>query len=438
MAGEADSRSPGAEPPGDGAGDVRPEAEALESAQPVEAPAGAENGWKGTSRPVVTPHQVTDRVTIWVARAVFFLVSVGLGLHGAHVLSLLSPDNPVPGFYGVVAACLIALLLIAVEALFARSPIRTIAAVTFGLLMGLVFSLIFQPVVSVITESVVPEELAESDLRALRAFLNLMTTSIFCYFGVTLLVETRGDFKFIIPFVEFRKEIKSRMPLVLDTSAFIDGRLQGLLTTDVFDQRLEVPRFVLDELQRVADSEDRSLRERGRRGLDILHRIERQFDLRVVDFPLLDGEEVDVGLLRLTGLQEGKLVTTDHNLEKRARVQGVKVINVNDIAAALKPSFVPGESLRLRIQRRGEEAGQGVGFLADGTMVVVEGAADNTGREVSVEVTSSLQTNAGKMVFGRLRKADKDGSRREGGRGRGRGQRQGPKPSERDSLGDAS
>ncbi len=364
-----------------------------------------------------TPHSVTDRLTIYVARAVFFLVAVGLGVNAVGVLRGL--DVTIGVYTGVLVASVLAILLIVIEALFARSPIRTIAAVTFGLLMGLVVSLVFQPVIALIVEAVVPPsvgepELTDSQLGALRAFLNLMTTSIFCFFGVALLVGTKDEFKFIVPFVEFRKEIKSHIPLVLDTSVFIDGRMRPLLEAGVFDQRLEVPRFVLDELQRVADSADRSLRERGRRGLDILHEIERRYHVDIVDFPLGTDEEVDAALLRLTVVHEGKLVTTDHNLCKRARVQGAPAININDVAAALKPAYVPGESLRVRLQREGEDPGQAVGFLEDGTMVVVEGARDNLGREVSVEVTSSLQTNAGKMLFGRLARAGK-------GRRRGKG-----------------
>ena len=168
-----------------------------------------------------------------------------------------------------------------------------------------------------------------------------------------------------------------------------------------------MPRFVLDELQHIADSSDRSLRERGRRGLDILNEVEKHYLIEIIDFPLEPGEEVDFGLLRLASTHEGKLVTTDHNLTKRARVQGVSVVNLNDLATAMKPAFVPGQALRVRLQRPGDDPGQAVGFLNDGTMVVVEEAVENVGHEVSIEVTSALQTSAGKMIFGKLAKAEK-------------------------------
>ena len=357
------------------------------------------------------PHSVSDRITLWIARAVFFLVAVGLGIHGARAFSTLIPDAEISSQQGILVACVVAILLIVMEALFARSPVRTIAGITVGLLMGLILSAVFQPLVVIITKAVAAPGLEDGSLGTLIAFLNLMTTSIFCFFGVTLIISTRDEFKFIIPFVEFRKEVKSHIPLILDTSVFIDGRLHGLLTAGVFEQRLLVPRFVLDELQRVADSSDRSLRERGRRGLDMLREVEQHFWLHVVDFPLDLDEEVDSGLLRLSLVHEGRLVTTDHNLTKRARVQNVSVINVNDIATAMKPAFVPGDSLRVRLQRAGDDPGQAVGFLQDGTMVVVEDARENVGQEVTVAVRSALQTNAGKMVFGKLAKAGTGGSR---------------------------
>jgi len=350
----------------------------------------------------VLPYSVADRITLWIARAVFFLIAVGLGIHGARAFSTLIPDYEISPYTGITVACAGAIALIVLELLFARSPVRTIAGVTVGLLLGLILSAVFQPVVVVIAKAVVSPSLKPQSFDTLIAFLNLMTTSIFCYFGVTLVVSTRDEFKFIIPYVEFRKEIRSHVPLVLDTSVFIDGRILGLLAAGLFPQRLQIPRFVLDELQRVADSADRSLRERGRRGLEMLREVEKRYWLRVVDFPLERGEEVDAGLLRLSVLHDGRLVTTDHNLTKRAQVQGVPVININDIAAAMKPAFVPGEVMRVRLQRPGDDPGQAVGFLLDGTMVVVDHARESIGQEVTVEVRSALQTNAGKMVFGTL------------------------------------
>src|SRR5690606_7140101 len=218
-------------------------------------------------------------------------------------------------FWGVVLGGAIGLALIAVEAVFARSPIRTIAAITFGLLMGLILGALFQYVLRLVVQAVTPE-LAQVDREAREAFLsylNLITTSIFCYFGVTLLLSTKDEFKFVIPYVEFRKDVRSRMPLILDTSVFVDGRIQSLLATSFLDQRIIVPRFVRDELQKLADSSDRSVRERGRRGMEILHELEKSHPVDLLDAELEGEEGVDLALLRLARLQDGKIVTTDHN-----------------------------------------------------------------------------------------------------------------------------
>ena len=358
-----------------------------------------------------TPRSVADRLTIYVVRAFFVLAAAGLGVQGARAFSLPGPMAELSVITGVLVSCSVAVLLIVLEALFARSPIRTISAICFGLLMGLVLSIVFQPFVRLIVEAIAPDLEGRHEERFL-SYLNLVTTCIFCYFGVTLLLATKDDFKFLIPFVEFRKQLKSRTPLVLDTSVFIDGRFQALVATGLIDQRLEVPRFVLEELQQVADSSDRSLRERGRRGMDILQDIDQHLGVEMVDFPLERDEPVDAGLLRMAVVHEGKLVTTDHNLTKRARLQDVPVLNVNELATALKPVLVPGEVLRVQLLRAGEEPGQAVGFLRDGTMVVVEDALDKVGQEISLEVTSAIQTSAGRMVFGKLRAPKKSRSRR--------------------------
>lgn len=346
-----------------------------------------------------TPLAVVDRITIWTVRGFFFLIAAGLGLQG--VLAYFPYTSPA---WGIIVGGGIGLGLIAIEAIFARSPIRTIAAITFGLLMGLVLAALFQQVLRLIVQAVAPD-LSQVDQRARDAFLsylNLITTSIFCYFGITLLLSTKDEFKFVIPYVEFRKDVKSRMSLILDTSAFVDGRIQPIIATSALDQRLVVPKFVIDELHKLADSADRSLRERGRRGMAILHELEKNHPVDFADRPLEDGEEVDVGLLRLASLHDGKIVTTDHNLTQRARLQGIRVLNINDLATALRPSFVPGDSLRVSLLREGDDPGQAVGFLRDGTMVVVENSRERIGQEVDVVVSNAIQTSTGRMVFGRL------------------------------------
>jgi uncharacterized protein YacL len=346
-----------------------------------------------------------DRLALFAVRALFFFVAAGLGLYAVRVLGELTLRQDLDPIVGVIAACITATVLILLESTFSYGRIRTISAITFGLIIGLILSLVFQPVVEFIVTAVASHEIRASvKFDAFLSFLRILTTAIFSYFGVTILLQTKDDFKFIIPYVEFRKEVKGNRPLIFDTSTFIDGRIESIIAASLFDQRLLVPKFVLGELQKVADSADRSLRERGRRGLDILNRIGRAYHVETVDHPLRPHEEVDDALLGLAAEFGGKLVTTDYNLQKNARLQGIAVLNVNDLATALKPEFVPGETMNVRLLREGDDKGQAVGFLKDGTMVVVENARQRIGQEVAIEVTSSIQTSAGKMLFGKLRR----------------------------------
>jgi uncharacterized protein YacL len=176
-----------------------------------------------------------------------------------------------------------------------------------------------------------------------------------------------------------------------------------LVATGVFDNQLIMPRFALSELQAIADSSDKLRRTRGRRGLDVLNRLraDENVDLQIFDreLPELAGQTVDLKLVLLAKHLEGKVVTGDYNLNKVAKVQGVPVINLNEISNSLRPVFLPDESFRLRIIKPGEGPEQGIGYLDDGTMVVVEGGRHKIGQEIDVRVTSTLQTNAGKMIF---------------------------------------
>ena len=221
-----------------------------------------------------------------------------------------------------------------------------------------------------------------------------------CYLCVSTLLQTKDDFRFIIPYMEFSKEVKGARPLVLDTSVVIDGRIADVAETQVIDQPLVVPRFVLQELQGIADSSDKLRRNRGRRGLDILNRLQKSPGIEVkihdAEIPELAGiREVDQRLVVLAKHLGGKVVTNDYNLNKIARLQGVDVINLNDLANAMKPIVLPGEGLTVKLLKRGEEPGQGVGYLDDGTMVVTEQGAYHLGETVRLTVTSVLQTSAG-------------------------------------------
>jgi uncharacterized protein YacL len=230
---------------------------------------------------------------------------------------------------------------------------------------------------------------------------------LMCYICVSTLLQTKDEFRFIIPYVEFSKEVKGARPLVLDTSVVIDGRIADVAETRVIDQPMVVPRFVLQELQSIADSSDKLRRNRGRRGLDILNRLQKSpgIEVRIHDVEIAElagVREVDQRLVILAKHLGGRVVTNDYNLNKIARLQGVEVINLNDLANAMKPVVLPGENLTVKLIKKGEEQGQGVGYLDDGTMVVAEQGIYHLGETVRLTVTSVLQTSAGRMIFGRM------------------------------------
>jgi uncharacterized protein YacL len=236
--------------------------------------------------------------------------------------------------------------------------------------------------------------------------VQLALATVVCYSCISVLLQTKDDFRFIIPYVEFAKETKGLKPYVLDTSVVIDGRIADIMETRVIDNQLVMPQFVIAELQAIADSNDKLRRNRGRRGLDILNRLrgDPKVDLMIYDreLPEFAGKPVDQKLVLLAKHMQGKVVTNDYNLNKVAKLHNVGVINLNDIANSLKPVFLPGELVSVRIVKYGEEPGQGVGYLEDGTMVVIEGGRDHVGTNVAALVTSVLQTSAGRMVFGRF------------------------------------
>ena len=334
-----------------------------------------------------------------ILRIVFLAVATGVGLWiispESQTLSKLfqDPIKEYPGavFVGVI---LFALAAIGIDVAVRRKRLDTISAVYFGLIVGL-----FLAFVARLAMTPLPIE------PRFRDAVQLVLATVLCYLCISLLLQTKNDFRFIIPYVEFSKEVKGLKPCILDTSVVIDGRIADVVETGALDGQLIMPRFVLNELQAVADSSDRTRRSRGRRGLDILNRLraDKDIDLQIFerDLPELENQPVDMKLVLLAKHLDGKVITNDYNLNKVARLHGVGVINLNDLANALKPVFLPGERLEVRIVKPGEEPGQGVGYLDDGTMVVVEGGREHIHSTVKVAVTSVLQTSAGRMIFGK-------------------------------------
>jgi len=329
-----------------------------------------------------------------VLRVVLLLVAAGVGVQLINSGAVYSENVATPwlAFGGIM---LLAVGVIAADTFVKKKRLDTISAVYWGLLVGLFLTYVLRLALSPMLSSKAPTT----------PYFELTLGMILCYTCISLLLQTKDDFRFIIPYVEFVKEVKGLKPYVLDTSVVIDGRIADVVETQALDNQLIMPRFVIAELQGIADSSDKLRRGRGRRGLDILNRLSNNTD---VDFKIYDrdlpefaGQPVDMKLVLLAKYLQGKIVTNDYNLNKVAKLHGVGVINLNDLANALKPIVLPGENLEVRIVKYGEEAGQGVGYLDDGTMIVVEGGREHINKSVRIAVTSVLQTSAGRMIFGR-------------------------------------
>jgi uncharacterized protein YacL len=331
-----------------------------------------------------------------ILRAIFIAVSVGIA-----VLIIASPlmrDAPAWVPWAVLLGMLaLPLTAIAIDSSLRRKDVTVITAIYFGLLVGVFLAYIATLALAPI--------LPTTPDHPVTTWLPLILGMLLCYVSTSLLLQTRDDFRFLIPYVEFARDVKGLRPNILDASAIIDGRVADLAETGLFQSRFVVPSFVVDELQAAAESSDRQRRLRGRRGLDVLAKLRenKAIDIEVlapVDETDADSSEEQrvVAMARRLG---GRLITNDPNFVKIAGVRSVHAVNINDVAVSLKPSFVPGDLLEVRLVKPGEGTGQGVGYLDDGTMVVVEGGREQIGRLVHASVTSTLQTSAGRLVFAR-------------------------------------
>jgi uncharacterized protein YacL len=305
-------------------------------------------------------------------------------------------------FWSMLSAIGVAMVLIGIDMFLPRKSLAALSGAFLGLVVGMVAAWGLGLVLDSLVKSVAPE-VAGSNVIAV---IKLMVGTVCCYLTISFVLQTKDDIRFVIPYVEFAKQTRGNRPLVLDTSVIIDGRIADICDTRIIDSPLIIPRFVLQELQSIADSSDKLKRNRGRRGLDMLNKLQTndKVEIKISEtrLPSIDETaDVDHKLVELAKKIDGRIVTNDYNLNKIAQLRGVDVINVNDMANALKPVVLPGETIRVKIIKPGEEPGQGVGYLEDGTMIVAENSRDKINEEVTLSVTSVLQTSAGRMIFGR-------------------------------------
>jgi len=339
---------------------------------------------------------------LWSVRAFYIVIIVAVLLVNL-TLPEISVESGRADFYAILWGALgLAVAAFVIDFLTPKKSLAALAGVFFALLVGIVISWALAQVFDMIVD-IYHIGLTQTAVSALKWMMGISI----CFLIINIVVRTKDDVRFVIPYVEFAKQTKGTRPLVLDTSAIIDGRIADLYKSKLFDSPLIVPRFVLNEIQLISDSADKLKRNRGRRGLDILKEMQtnNDIDITIDDTPIPDEDGlkgVDQKLIVFSKKFGARLVTTDYNLSKVAAVRDVDVLNINDLANSLKTIALPGETMKVRVIKPGEEPQQGIGYLDDGTMVVVEEARNKIGKDIIIAVTSSLQTSAGKMIFGKF------------------------------------
>ncbi|HVF56649.1 MAG TPA: TRAM domain-containing protein [Pyrinomonadaceae bacterium] len=333
------------------------------------------------------------RTNTALIRIVFTGILVGAG----YVL------HPIPAYFGLsgnalsaIVAALIAFTIILFEIRIQRASLKTLIGAAIGSILGIIGGVLIGFLISY--------QEAGAVSPSTKVFLTLALTFIMAYVGL-MVGAVKGDYLELSALGGIFSDKASRRDMkILDTSVIIDGRIADVAETGFLSGTIIIPQFILRELQQVADSPDSNKRQRGRRGLDMLNRLQGNgaLDIQVIDTDFPAVKEVDLKLLELSKQLEAVVVTNDFNLNKVAQLHGIQVLNINELANSLKPVVLPGEAMRVFILKEGKEYNQGVAYLDDGTMVVVDNARRMIGKNADIAVTSVLQTTAGKMIFGRL------------------------------------
>ncbi len=329
-------------------------------------------------------------MSLWVVRIAFLIVCT----LGGFAVSQVRPEWLEAGRFWTLIGLGLGSILIALDEMLKGFSLRAFSAATFGLLLGFAVGWMFDNSGLFIG--------MDKDDEVTRGLIRLGIFISFGYIGMIMAMRSnKEDFSLIIPYVRFSRENKPENILLLDTSVIIDGRIADLIEARFLEGIVVVPSFILKELQLIADSADPLRRARGRRGLDMLARLQRNKanEVKIHDAEVPEETETDAKLIRLAKSLHACLYTNDHNLGKVAELQSVKHVNLNELAAALKPVILPGEVFTLKIVREGKDKGQGVGYLSDGTLVVVNNAQKFIGHSIEVQVMSLLQSATGTMAF---------------------------------------
>lgn len=321
---------------------------------------------------------------------------------------------PAPAIIGtLLAAFASASLVLIADYLTPRKHLASVLGIYIGVSVGLVAALGFAALVDTVGDA---WELTDPDALVYLGLTKGVVGISLVFLSVSVILSTKDDFRLVIPYIQFEKRAQGVMPLLMDTSAIIDGRMVDLAGTGLIDAPIVIQSFVIDELQALSDSSDRNKRERGRHGLDMLGRLQEVYlDVRIEDNPTTE-LTVDRKLVQTAEQENYRIVTTDSGLAKVARIQKIPVMDLNDVAGSLRQTILPGVRLPAEIVRTGETPNQGVAYLPDGTMLVVEGAADVVGETVEVEITNTLRRSGSRLIFAKIA----DPATAEGGTGIGR------------------
>src|SRR3989338_3646661 len=326
-------------------------------------------------------------MTLLFIRGFFFIITLVVGAYIGSINHQTVLGASVGGLCGIA--------LIFVESSLRHVSVRGLSSMVFGLLLGLVMANLISNILSIMPLG-----------EYVQSLTRVILTLTFSYMGAMMAMRGKDEFNLIIPYVRFKRQDVKEDLLLLDTSVIIDGRVMDIYKTNFLDGRLVVPRFVLQELQKISDSADSVKREKGRRGMEILRLMQKDeaIDIRIHDDDMPAELPVDTKLVRLARILEAKICTMDYNLNRIASIESIGVLNINDLVNSVKSVVFQGEELDIRLTKEGKESHQAVGYLDDGTMVVVSDARKWIGQKVKVIVTSVLQTQAGRMIFAKANK----------------------------------
>ncbi|MBI4617183.1 MAG: TRAM domain-containing protein [Planctomycetes bacterium] len=334
-----------------------------------------------------------------VLRGFFVIAAASLGWSLAWTINRPADWFALRNLAGLAIGLALSLATIVVEARAAKGFYPAVFAIVFGLLVGFVSANFFLQGLALLPQFT---EIDAKIASAVRAAL----TTLLCYLTVSLFLKAKDEFMLLVPFVRLTQQDRLRVPRILDASALMDGRVVELLHSKLIEGPIVVPRFVVVEMQKAAESSAKPVRARGRRGLEMLQKIQANgaVQLTIAEEDVSAVETIEQKVVELARRRGAQVITSDHRLKAMAELVGVRVVNMNEVACALKTAVLPGEEIRVELLREGENPGQACGYLDDGTMVIVENSRERIGEELEVEVTSVIQKPQGRLVFGKPRK----------------------------------